>query len=73
LSALHDCLDDGRFEEGQREGAADVSCIPVILPCEVTDRGRPALREIRDPALGIGEDGDELRIRVVRRVTAGSA
>ena len=70
LPALDDCLDDGRFEERQREAAADVSGISVNLPCEATDGGRPAVREIRDPALGIGEDSDELRIRLVRWLTA---
>ena len=64
-------FDDGGFEEGQGEGAADVSYIPAILPCELTDRGRPAFREIGDPALGIGEDSDELRIRLARWPTAG--
>jgi len=71
LPALDDCLDDGRFEERQREAAADVSGISVNLPCEATDGDRPAVREIRDPALGIGEDSDELCIQLVRGLTAG--
>jgi hypothetical protein len=37
LPSFHDRLDDGGRQEGQRQRAAYVRCVPVVLPCQVKD------------------------------------